>query len=126
MVIATSLQIPLTTSPASNSNINYPGLQSTESPSIPLGGQVRFDHLTVEDGLSSDRVVTILQDDQGFMWFGTFDGLNRYDGYEFKVYRNNPRDQNSLSANLVVDIIQDQDRFIWVGVKCHNYRYNDF
>jgi signal transduction histidine kinase/ligand-binding sensor domain-containing protein len=96
-------------------SVVIPAYSQEGDPPAPAREQVRFDHLTVEDGLSSDSVVTILQDDQGFMWFGTFDGLNRYDGYEFKVYRNNPQDPNSLSANLVVDIIQDQDRFIWVG-----------
>jgi signal transduction histidine kinase/ligand-binding sensor domain-containing protein len=115
MVIATSLQIPLTTSTASNSNINYPGLQSTESPSIPLGEQVRFEHLTSEDGLSSDRVRLILQDSHGFIWIGTQDGLNRYDGNEFRVFKHKPEDKNSLSANFVWVILEDQEGLLWVG-----------
>jgi ligand-binding sensor domain-containing protein/signal transduction histidine kinase len=76
---------------------------------------IRFNHLTSEDGLSTDRVVTIMQDNQGFMWFGTFDGLNRYDGYEFKVYRHNSQDPDSLNANLITALLQDRDGYLWVG-----------
>jgi len=49
------------------------------------------------------------------MWFGTFDGLNRYDGYEFKFYRHNSQDPNSLSANLIVALLQDREGYLWVG-----------
>ena len=52
----------------------------------------RFQHITTEDGLSQNMVDCILQDSQGFMWFGTYDGLNRYDGYTFQVFRNNFKD----------------------------------
>ena len=82
---------------------------------LPLGQDLRFDHFTSEDGLSTNRVVPILQDNQGFMWLGTFDGLNRYDGYEFKVYRHNSQDQYSLGANLIVELYQDPEGYIWVG-----------
>ena len=74
------------------------GDMPTSPPQI-YNQNIHFNHLTSEDGLSTDRVVTILQDNQGFMWFGTFDGLNRYDGYQFKVYRHNSQDLDSLNAN---------------------------
>lgn len=70
-----------------------------ELPHAPAGEQFRFNHLTSEDGLSNNRVMSILRDTRGFMWFGTLDGLNRYDGYEFRVYRHVPGDVQSLSAN---------------------------
>ncbi len=55
-----------------------------------------FKHLTPKDGLSQSRVNCILQDKQGFMWFGTWDGLNKYDGYTFTIYRNAPSDSTSI------------------------------
>ena len=85
------------------------------SPPQIYNQNIRFNHLTSEDGLSTDRVGTILQDNQGFMWFGTFDGLNRYDGYEFKVYRHNSQDPDSLNANLITALLQDRDGYLWVG-----------
>ena len=62
---------------------------------------LQFDHLTIEDGLSQSTVNCIYQDRRGFMWFGTQDGLNRYDGYNFKVYRHLPSDSTTLSDNYV-------------------------
>ena len=71
------------------------------------GPSVRFDRLTIEDGLSVNAINTIVQDNQGFLWFGTKDGLNRFDGYEFKVYRHNPQDPHSISDNWVYSLYQD-------------------
>jgi len=62
---------------------------------------VEFEHITIEDGLSNNMVRSIIQDDKGFMWFGTFDGLNRYDGHEFRIWRHDPDDPGSLSGNPV-------------------------
>ncbi len=80
---------------------------------------LRFEHLTVEDGLSSNTVYSILQDSHGFMWFGTSEGLNRYDGYTFKAYRHDPTDSTSLSDNFIwfECLYEDQDGMIWVGTK---------
>jgi signal transduction histidine kinase/ligand-binding sensor domain-containing protein len=95
------------------------GDEPSAGPSAPLtpppGQDLRFEHLTSEQGLSSNRVNCVFRDSRGFMWFGTFDGLNRYDGYEFKVFRHDPSDEHSLSANLVVALYQDRDGFLWVG-----------
>ena len=63
----------------------------------------RITYLTSDDGLSQNTVDCILKDSRGFMWFGTQDGLNRYDGYSFVVYRNDPDDLTSLGGNLVND-----------------------
>lgn len=69
---------------------------------------ISFNHLTVENGLSQSGVTCILQDKDGFMWFGTQDGLNRYDGYNFKVFRNDPDDTTSLSDNFIYSIYNDE------------------
>ena len=71
--------------------------------------------LDISDGLSNNSVMTIYQDSYGFMWFGTYDGLNRYDGYDFKVYRNNINNKNSLSFNTIYVIEGDSKNNIWVG-----------
>ncbi len=76
---------------------------------------VKFEHLTVEQGLSKNIVICILQDRQGFMWFGTQDGLNKYDGYRFTVYKHNPLDSTSLSGSGVGSIYEDRSGTLWIG-----------
>ena len=76
---------------------------------------VKFQSFGTEKGLSQSNVICILQDSRGFMWFGTQDGLNRYDGYKFTVYKNNPRDPHSLSNNYIKDLLEDTKGNIWVA-----------
>jgi signal transduction histidine kinase/ligand-binding sensor domain-containing protein len=76
-----------------------------------------FRNISVEYGLSSISVNSILQDRKGFIWLGTEDGLNRYDGYDFKVYRNDPDDSGSLSNNYIWSICEDSSGNIWVGTE---------
>jgi signal transduction histidine kinase/ligand-binding sensor domain-containing protein len=76
---------------------------------------LRFAHLTTNDGLSQSNVKAILQDGRGFMWFATQDGLDRYDGNAFVVYKHNPNDPGSLSANLVMDLIEDDQGYLWIA-----------
>ncbi|MXN93289.1 response regulator [Flavobacterium sp. Sd200] len=71
--------------------------------------------LDITNGLSNNSVITMHQDNNGFMWFGTYDGLNRYDGYNFKVYRNRIGDTTSLISNTVYCIQADTKNNIWVG-----------
>src|SRR5580692_10093798 len=78
-------------------------------------GNLKFAHIGTEVGLSQNNVTCILRDRQGFMWFGTRDGLNRYDGYDFDVYKNMPEDSLSLSSNFVTSVIEDRRGDIWVG-----------
>ncbi len=78
-------------------------------------GDLRFSHLTTNDGLSQSNVKAILQDRRGFMWFATQDGLDRYDGNTFVVYKHNPKDPNSISANLVTDLIEDDQGYLWIA-----------
>jgi signal transduction histidine kinase/ligand-binding sensor domain-containing protein/DNA-binding response OmpR family regulator len=75
---------------------------------------LRFTHLTTEDGLSQGNIHGILQDRQGFMWFATGYGLNRFDGYSFIVYKHNPDDSTSLSANGVLDLLEDDRGYLWI------------
>ena len=77
----------------------------------------RFEHLTVEDGLSQVTVYANLQDHQGFMWFGTQDGLNRYDGYTFKVFRHDPQIPGSISDNYIKTLYQDSKGRLWIGTR---------
>lgn len=76
-----------------------------------------FDHITIEDGLSQSTVFAITQDDQGFMWFGTRDGLNRYDATRLSVFRNNPNDPGSISDNTVYALLTDSDKRFWIGTR---------
>jgi signal transduction histidine kinase/DNA-binding response OmpR family regulator/streptogramin lyase len=71
--------------------------------------------LDISDGLSNNSVTTIYQDNEGFMWFGTYDGLNRYDGYNFKVFRNRINDKKSLQFNTIYNIEGDSQKNIWLG-----------
>lgn len=87
-------------------------------------GNYYFRSLQVEDGLSQSSVYTIFQDRQGYMWFGTQDGLNRYDGHTFKVFKKNSRDSCSLGNNTVTALSQDGQGMIWVGTGDGAYRYD--
>ena len=79
--------------------------------------ELKFQQLTVENGLSNNQVFAVIQDRNGFMWFGTNDGLNRYDGYNFKIFRNNPKDSNSISDNTIRYLFEDKHGNIWIGTK---------
>jgi len=76
---------------------------------------LRFRHLSIEDGLSQSTVHAIIQDRDGFMWFGTQDGLNRFDGYTFTVFKHHLADSTSLSDNEVRVLHQDRAGTLWVG-----------
>ncbi len=70
---------------------------------------------TIHDGLSGNGITSIFQDSKGFIWVGTEDGLNRYDGYSFKIYRHNLQDSTSISGNHVRCIQEDKDGNLWIG-----------
>ncbi|HEY2582239.1 MAG TPA: two-component regulator propeller domain-containing protein, partial [Mucilaginibacter sp.] len=75
----------------------------------------KFSSLTIDNGLSQSNVKSILKDKYGFMWFSTDDGLNRYDGYNFTVYRHNPKNINSLPANSITALFEDNAGNLWIG-----------
>lgn len=76
--------------------------------------QSKLRHYTTEDGLSHDGVLCITQDREGFIWFGTWDGINRFDGSNFVTYKARPGDSSSLKNNKIRDIIEDKVGYLWV------------
>jgi len=92
---------------------------------------LRFDRISIEQGMSQSSVRAILQDSRGFMWFGTEDGLNRYDGYNFKTFKPDPDVPSSLSDRWINAILEDHQGYIWVatgqgGVNRYDPRTEDF
>ncbi|KAA3613169.1 MAG: hybrid sensor histidine kinase/response regulator [Calditrichaeota bacterium] len=85
------------------------------NPIYANSGKIRFEHLTVQDGLSNSTVYSILQDHEGFLWFGTPNGLNKYDGLRFTIFKNIIDDTTSLSLNNAGNIYIDKQGIIWVG-----------
>jgi len=79
--------------------------------------EIEFRHLKVRDGLSQSWVKSMCQDQYGFLWFGTNDGLNKYDGYSFTVYKNSPKNKNSLSDNSIESLYEDKSGNLWVGTE---------
>ncbi|MBI5662585.1 MAG: helix-turn-helix domain-containing protein [Ignavibacterium album] len=79
--------------------------------------KIHFERISTNEGLSNNLIYDIIQDSSGFLWFATDDGLNRFDGYEFKVFRNNPNDKNSLSDNSVWSLAVDKSGKLWSGTK---------
>ena len=76
---------------------------------------MRFDHLTLDDGLSQSNVLSVLQDSDGFMWFATENGLNRYNGYEFEYFRRERGNPNALASDFIFDIKEDRHGNLWVA-----------
>ncbi|SHI70056.1 Signal transduction histidine kinase [Clostridium cavendishii DSM 21758] len=77
--------------------------------------EYKFKRMTIEDGLAQSSAQVIFQDSKGYMWFGTSDGLNRYDGYNFVSYKYKLNDENSLVSNYVDGIAEDKDGSLWVA-----------
>jgi ligand-binding sensor domain-containing protein/signal transduction histidine kinase len=86
---------------------------------------LRFEHLSLEQGLSQESVKTILQDRTGFMWFGTQGGLNRFDGYRFKTFRSDPSDPASLPDNYVQASYEDGEGRLWFGTRGGLVRFDE-
>ena len=74
-----------------------------------------FNNINIEQGISQSTIEDIFQDSEGYIWLGTNDGLNRYNGYEFKHYKHDKYDKNSIANNYIVDIIEDKNGYIWVS-----------
>ncbi|MFH1853479.1 MAG: two-component regulator propeller domain-containing protein [Candidatus Neomarinimicrobiota bacterium] len=89
-----------------------------------LDPKPRFDKLTIEQGLSQNSVFCIIQDNQGFMWFGTEEGLNRFDGADYLIYSAVPGAENSLSGNTIYYLLEDRRGDLWVAV--YGYGLNRF
>jgi ligand-binding sensor domain-containing protein len=76
--------------------------------------QYQFTRIDVDQGLSNSQINCIFKDSKGFIWFGTMSGLNRYDGYSFRVFRNDLRDSSSLPDNYVERITEGPDGLLWI------------
>jgi ligand-binding sensor domain-containing protein/signal transduction histidine kinase len=91
--------------------------ESTSQTSGLSGDNISVDHISTEQGLSSRAVNAIIQDKRGFIWIGTQDGLNKFDGDKFTVYKNNPLDSTSLSHNTIWSLYEDKQGVLWVGTQ---------
>ncbi len=80
-------------------------------------GQYPFTHLDISRGLSNNQVNTIFKDDKGFLWFGTMSGLNRYDGYKFRVFRHDAHDSSSLNDDFIVRLLEGPEGKLWVETR---------
>jgi len=76
---------------------------------------IKFEHISLEQGLSQSAVNCIAQDNRGFLWFGTQDGLNKYDGRNIKVYKHDPADPASISNSNIRTICKDKEGILWIG-----------
>lgn len=85
-----------------------------------------FSNLSVKDGLSQLNVTCIYKDRSGYMWFGTKNGLNRYDGVSFKVYKNEINNSNSISSNVISSITEDSDGNLWIGTENGLNKFNPY
>lgn len=89
------------------------------------GQSYYFRHYQVENGLSNNATICSLQDKKGFLWFGTKDGLNRFDGYSFKIFRNLPNDSGSIGSNFIHCLYEDPTGILWVGTENGLYQFNE-
>jgi ligand-binding sensor domain-containing protein len=92
---------------------------------VTEGRDIRFARITRTQGLSQTRVDKIVQDDLGFIWFGTQYGLNRYDGYHFKVFAHDDKDPRSLAGVDIFALFKDHAGTIWVGCAHSLDRFDD-
>ena len=83
----------------------------------PAQNKIQFDKITVDDGLSQSHINWILQDNQGFIWFATNGGLNRFDGTQFKIFTHNTNDSSSISNNIINHIFEDDEGKLWISTQ---------
>src|SRR6202167_6454679 len=115
LVPVCALASPRAGDSADTSSLDSP--VDTETIRLPVveGKDIRFARISSSQGLSQVRVSDMVQDDQGFIWFGTWNGLNRYDGYNFKVFKHDPERQESLGGVFIYSLFKDRAGTIWVG-----------
>ena len=90
--------------------------------------RIKFEKLSVENGMSQSSVLSVIQDNQGFMWFATLDGLNKYDGYNFKIYWNSINKKDAITDNIVNVLYETKDTVnptLWIGTAANGLcKYN--
>ncbi len=92
---------------------------------------LQFKRFSIREGLASPMVFTIVKDNQGFLWFGTLNGLNRYDGYQFRAFINDPMDSTSISDNWIKCLFVSRNGNLWIGthnggLNCYNPKSEEF
>ncbi|SED13835.1 Two component regulator propeller [Tenacibaculum sp. MAR_2009_124] len=90
-----------------------------------LGQQLQFNSLTVNDGLSQNDVSCVMQDSEGFIWIGTYDGLNRFDGYDIESFFHDNKNEASLSSNRIKCLFEEKEKRIWIGTDGYGLNYYD-
>ena len=90
-------------------------LFSSNGYSLNKYGNINFQNITIDNGLSQSLAEYIYQDSLGYIWIGTNDGLNRYNGNEFKVYKNIKNDENTISNNMISSLVEDRKKNLWIG-----------
>src|SRR5579859_6211575 len=93
------------------------GSAAASAAPFPLGSTPHFRHISTDEGLGSSNVNALVQDNAGYMWVGTDNGLQRYDGYRFENYLHDPRDPGSLSENIVSALAFAPDGSLWIGTQ---------
>jgi ligand-binding sensor domain-containing protein len=78
-------------------------------------GDLIFKKISIEQGLSQSSINSVLEDKFGFIWIGTDDGLNLYDGYGFKIFKHDPKNKNSIPGNIITSLLEDKSGKIWIG-----------
>lgn len=111
LVTAVVCGVPILPAFAEESSVRH-----SSSQYLPVRREIWFEHLSLAEGLSQSSIYAMTQDHYGFLWIGTEDGLNRYDGYRFTHYRHNPADTRSLSVNNVTALYEDHSGTLWVGL----------
>jgi len=91
---------------------------------LPYGQSYYFRNYQVSAGISSNTITSILQDSRGFMWFGTRNGLNRFDGIQFKIFKNNSKELKSIGSNSILSLYEDQQQRLWAGTYKGVYIYD--
>lgn len=95
--------------------VSSPAQEIAARPLPTRNNSLPFENLPLDTGLSQSVVIAMLQDRQGFIWIATQDGLNRFDGYNFKVFKSDPEDPNSLGENFILDLWEDPQGGIWIA-----------
>ena len=95
-----------------------------------IAQDLTFEHITAENGLSQSSVICIAQDSLGFMWFGTPNGLNRYDGYDIKIYKHDVNNVYSIGENRILSLLTDSRNILWIctlnGLNIYDHKTNRF
>jgi nitrate/nitrite-specific signal transduction histidine kinase/ligand-binding sensor domain-containing protein len=120
LTIFCALLTPLFVSPvgvAAVQSDTVPSLKASETAPPPIypGSEMRFERYSNDQGLSMSVVNSIAQDQQGFLWFATQDGLNRFDAHHFRIYKHDPDNPDSLSANWINTLLVDSQGIHWIG-----------